>query len=75
LSSEPIETNDLLCVIVSRKGEVLSIPNGKITKSDKLPVRGDLYSVGEIDCQVAGHAYTPHLLHTWHLFLTEIDVE
>ncbi|KZD20448.1 hypothetical protein [Tardiphaga robiniae] len=66
------ETNELLCVIVRKNGAVECLPNGKIKQGDKLPMKNDWYSVGGMGCQVAGHAYTPNLGFTWHLFLTEI---
>jgi hypothetical protein len=67
------ETNDLMCVILRKDGSVERKPNGKIEKGDAIPTPGEGYFVGDLACRVVGHAYTPHLPHTWHLFLSESD--
>jgi hypothetical protein len=68
---EPVESNDLMCIVLRKDGGVDRLPNGKIEKGDAVPKNGDGYFVGDVGCTVAGHAYTPLLRYTWHLFLTE----
>ncbi len=71
LPEEREETNDLMCVILRKNGDIDHVPNGKIMKGDTLPQNGDGYSVGDIGCTVAGRAYTPLLPYTWTLLLVE----
>ena len=63
------ETNDLMCIILRKDGDIDRVPHGKIEKGDSLPQNGDF--VGDIGCTVAGRAYTPHLPYTWALLLVE----
>ena len=65
------ETNDVMCIILRKDGSTDQVPNGKIAKGDAIPRTGVDYSVGNIGCRVAGHAYTPHLRFTWTLLLVE----
>jgi hypothetical protein len=66
-----IETNDLECIILRKDGEIERIANGKLERNDSLPQVGASYLVETINCTVRGHAYTPDLKATWHLFLQE----
>ena len=68
----PIETNELECVILRKDGELERVANGKLERSDTLPQVGHRYILGTRHCVVRGHAYTPDLKATWHLFLQEI---
>ena len=68
---EPTETNELECVILKKTGEIERIANGKLERSDSIPQMGTGYFVGTTHCTVRGHAYTPDLKATWHLFLQE----
>jgi hypothetical protein len=68
---EPTETNELECVILTKDGEIERIPNGKLERSDSLPSVGASYLLGSRKFTVRGHAYTPDLKSTWHLFLQE----
>jgi hypothetical protein len=68
---EPEETNDVMCVVLRKDGSVERKPNGKIEKGDTVPQAGDLYFLGDMGCTVHGHAYTPLLRYTWHLFVSE----
>lgn len=72
-SDEPIESNDIECIILTRTGEIERVRNGTLGRHDKLPVRGDNYRIGSKDYQVIGHSYTPHLAATWHFFLQEVE--
>jgi hypothetical protein len=65
------ETNDLMCIVLRKDGDVSRMPNGRIERRDRLPRNGDGYFVGSLGCTVIGHVYTPLLPYTWHLFLTE----
>ena len=67
----PIETNELECVILKRDGELERVRHGKLERSDSLPKVGDGYTLGTTGYTVRGHAYTPDLKMTWHLFLQE----
>lgn len=69
---EPIETNELECVMLKKDGEVERIANGKLERGDSIPQTGDRYTLGARHCVVRGHAYTPDLKAIWHLFLQEI---
>jgi hypothetical protein len=68
---EPIETNELECVILTKDGEIERIANGKLERTDSLPSVGANYTLGTRNGTVRGHAYTPDLKATWHLFLQE----
>jgi hypothetical protein len=68
---ELIETNELECVILKKDGEIERIANGKLERADSLPSVGASYPLGIRSCTVRGHAYTPDLKSTWHLFLQE----
>jgi hypothetical protein len=70
--SEPVETNLLTCVIIRKTGAIEPVINGMLEQKSKLPAKGEEYAVGSTRCRVLGHAYTPHLASTWHLFLEEI---
>ena len=70
-NEEPIETNDLECVILKKNGELERFTHGKLERSDSLPKVGDSYVLGTTGYTVRGHAYTPNLKVTWHLFLQE----
>jgi hypothetical protein len=69
---EAIETNELECVMLKKDGEIERIANGKLERNDSLPQVGDRYVLGATNCIVRGHAYTPDLKATWHLFLQEL---
>jgi hypothetical protein len=68
---EPIEMNELECVILKKDGGIERLANGKLERNDSLPSVGSSYSLGTRSCTVRGHAYTPDLKATWHLFLQE----
>ena len=70
-NEEPIETNELECVILKKDGELERVRHGRLERSDSLPKTGDSYSLGTTGYTVRGHAYTPNLDVTWHLFLQE----
>jgi hypothetical protein len=70
-AEEPIENNDLECVILKKNGEIERVSNGKLEQNAALPRPGDGYLIGTAGYRVVGHAYTPELPVTWHLFLQE----
>jgi hypothetical protein len=68
---EHTETNELECIILKKDGGIERIAHGKLERNDSLPQVGASYSLGTKNCTVRGHAYTPDLKATWHLFLQE----
>jgi hypothetical protein len=51
-NQEPIETNELECVILKKDGGIERIANGKLERNDSIPSVGTSYLLGSRNCTV-----------------------
>ena len=51
---EPIETNELECVMLKKDGEIERIANGKLERGDSIPQTGDRYILVRVTASSGG---------------------